>query len=371
MAKEVLFRSRITLQDYVMTMMNKSLAYRRAKHYEYDETAPKIYILESDFSPPSAGSFAVMKESLNNWSKAISVKEAEPGVLIEAKVKTSSGYFHMYFDFELFSPYKRFVAVFSFGSSNYSDAAINSLVDSAIGIDCVWFDNRVYEQITESVGQKFRVYDHTDSRSYSVFESRSTSAKLRPLLRRISETLRFELPIYSDRFWRQGESDYTTLDAYYNGKLVFWGEDFSFIVEKAKALQQEYNHSLEKLNAFVAKEPVFKEEPSIRMDLDDLPQPIRITFDRSIDVHEVASYVLAGIRPFRMFGVPFEEREDYLYSYAFDKHTGNPIGLELKPNEAVLYLYPGGCVNTVKRFFRNFQEYVEPKASLVLEENSV
>lgn len=369
MDKKNRFGSRMELQDYMRTTMSKSLSYRRAKHYDFEEASPKMYILESYHSESTEQKYVRIVGALKKWKKASSIKEIEPGELVELTVVTpQKSHFYMYLDFKFFFPSNRFIMLFSLGSSNNSDSAIRNLVDTVVFLDNVWFDNSLYKRIDESIGQKFRAYDYQVSHSYSIFESRSNSKKMEALSDQISEKLRKELPIYSDRFWRAGDKDYTAIEAYYHGKLVFWGEDFDFVVEKAMSLERNYNEDLTKLEGFAGEEYLSSVESEDQpIDLSYLPEPIMIRFDQNINIQEVSSYILSGLRPFKIFGLPFERREGYLYSFAFDKHVGNPIGIEITSNEISLYLYPGGCANTIKRFYRNFQEYIVSNAELYLE----
>lgn len=357
------------LQDYVRSMMSKSLTFRRAQHYDFEEASPKMYILESYYSESPEKKYNRIMDALRNWGKASRIKEIEPGELVELKIVTpKKKHFYMYLDFKFFYPANRFIMLFSLGSSGNSDSAVSSLVDAVIFLDNVWFDNALFKKIGESIGQKFRAYDYKSSHSYSIFESRSNSEKMESLSSEISEKLRQELPIYSDRFWRAGDKDYTTIEAYYHGKLVFWGEDFDFVVEKARSLESNYSEDLTRLEGFAGKEyPNAVESENRPIDLSYLPEPIMIRFDQNINIQEVSSYILSGSRPFKIFGLPFEQRDGYLYSFAFDKHVGNPIGIEITSNEISLYLYPGGCANTIKRFYRNFQEYIVNNAELCVE----
>ncbi len=138
----------------------------------------------------------------------------------------------------------------------------------------------------------------------------------------ISEKLRKELPIYSDRFWRAGDKDYTAIEAYYHGKLVFWEKTSILLLRKAMSLERNYNEDLTKLEGFAGEEYLSSVESEDRpIDLSYLPEPIMIRFDQNINIQEVSSYILSGLRPFKIFGLPFERREGYLYSFAFDKHV--------------------------------------------------
>ncbi len=172
MDKKNRFGSRMELQDYMRTTMSKSLSYRRAKHYDFEEASPKMYILESYHSESTEQKYVRILEALKKWKKASGIKEIEPGELVEMTVVTPrKSHFYMYLDFKFFFPSNRFIMLFSLGSSNNSDSAVSSLVDTVVFLDNVWFDNSLYKRIDESIGQKFRAYDYQVSHSYSIFES--------------------------------------------------------------------------------------------------------------------------------------------------------------------------------------------------------
>lgn len=123
MAKEFRFGSRMELQDYVRSMMSKSLTFRRAQHYDFEEASPKMYILESYYSESPEKKYSRIMDALRNWGKVSGIKEIEPGELVELTVITpKKSHFYMYLDFKFFYPSDRFIMLFSLGSSSNSDS---------------------------------------------------------------------------------------------------------------------------------------------------------------------------------------------------------------------------------------------------------
>ncbi|GEM_PF-1975488 len=383
--KKLYIANRMQLYDYIRTTMGKALEARRMRKFDLNETTPKLYVLETynhyAYSSIYERIFQELREKEDN---SISVNEAEAGSLIEMKFEDSHNKsFRAYLDFGFFYPSERFVAFFSLGRSSDTDNRLKKLIQSQTILDFMWLDNEDAENVSNFIGAKFRSENIlSEYNNYSVFEIKSTENRGKETRKKILEEVKKKYPIYNRRFWKGGNPDYTTLDIYYSGKTIFWGEDFDFVSDKVREIQSHYEENLNRLEKYVAKVPDYesdKEGMHIRFSIDQLPTPIDVYFDKEIDIHKVSKIVLSGRMPFRIWGIPMEEEENYIYSFAFDKHIGKGIGIEFCSNEKInnvtrnrvsLYLYNNTCTNTIKRFVSNFRRFIDPNAGIIEEDLS-
>lgn len=370
MKKQVRFSKRYELYDCISTMMSETLESRRVQRFEYEAISPKLHIIETYSGWSFDKTYELVLQILRNHDDFVEVNEIVPGDFIEVKVrKRGSESFSAYFDFGFFHPSERFIAFFSLGPSAETDSKLKKLINSYTLFDFTWFDNDVFNKVSDSIGDKFRIENLFLQNRSSTFEARSNDPRMESFASKYYKGMRERLPIYSTRYWKEGRKNYTVIENYYFGKFVFWGEDFEYVMEKTRELQQIYENSLEQFEKFVGNEPEYitKESEGMFMkdfQFKDLPTPIDIEYTSDKDVETLATHILNGYYPFRIFGMPMESEENYVYSYAFDKHIGNPIGIEFLPDRVTLYLYPGSCTNTIKRFLRNFQQFVDPNARL-------
>ena len=364
--------------------MGRALKARRAQNFDFNETTPKLYVLET-YNHYKRNSIydRLLRELKENKNDSFSVSEVEEGALIEIKFKDShSKSFRAYFDFGFFYPSERFIAFFSLGRSSDTDNRLKKLIQSQTILDFMWLDNEDTETIHDSVGAKFRSENILSNyKNYSVFEVKSTENRDEETRKKILDEIICKYPIYNTRFWKNGDHDYTTLDIYYTGKTIFWGEDFDFVSKKVQEIKDQYEDNLNGFEKYVARMPNYEndnEGQHVKFSIDQLPTPIDICFDKEINIHEAARIILSGGIPFRIWGIPMEEKEDYIYSFAFDKHIGKSIGIEFSSNEKIrddtknmvsLYLYSGTCTNTIKRFISNFRRFIDPSASIINEDS--
>jgi hypothetical protein len=152
----------------------------------------------------------------------------------------------------------------------------------------------------------------------------------------------------------EGAEGFTLEDIKYNGKFTARGTDIyahqHLVSEvrtryKAKIAEIEdrhaISHAIEGTSYGVKGEPVFFNLSSC---------PIE-NLDAFSDV------VFSGGPPFHLWGLvdTLGSKDTGRVVHAVDMHTGSKLFFEVYPDIVTMYLYAGGCGNTVVRFFINLQ----------------
>jgi hypothetical protein len=87
--------------------------------------------------------------------------------------------------------------------------------------------------------------------------------------------------------------------------------------------------------------------------------PIQLRFSRPIPkLEQFLANLFSSREPFRLWGMPKQDG-DYATVEAVDLHVGRPVRFEVTRSWIRVYLYDGGCGNTVARLVSNLQHHVD------------
>lgn len=97
--------------------------------------------------------------------------------------------------------------------------------------------------------------------------------------------------------------------------------------------------------------------------------PVVIRFSHEVpDVEQFLSYVVNAQDPFRLWGHTRQIGDQYYKVDGVDMHNGDKIAIEMSPEWMRLYLYNDACGNTALRIFTNIQQYYDPAANLLAQD---
>lgn len=91
-----------------------------------------------------------------------------------------------------------------------------------------------------------------------------------------------------------------------------------------------------------------------------LGHAIHFSFPKHIsDLDLFVQRMFNGYEPFKMWGVKRKVDDKYYGVRGVDLHTGDPINFEISSDMMRVYLYKGGCGNTVLRILTNLQMHYD------------
>ncbi|MDE0170780.1 MAG: hypothetical protein OXS29_14945 [bacterium] len=94
--------------------------------------------------------------------------------------------------------------------------------------------------------------------------------------------------------------------------------------------------------------------------------PITLRFERSIpDLGYFLEQLFSAREPFRLWGVPRYDGEGMAEVEAVDLHVGQRLRFDITTKWLRIYLFEGGCGNTVARLASNLQHHFDGALSIV------
>ncbi len=97
--------------------------------------------------------------------------------------------------------------------------------------------------------------------------------------------------------------------------------------------------------------------------------PIDLQFSRPIpDLDHFLDHIFSAREPFRLWGLPRYETRFLAEVEAVDLHVGQRLRFDITPEWLRVYLFDGGCGNSVARLVSNLQHHFDGALSMVDEE---
>lgn len=150
----------------------------------------------------------------------------------------------------------------------------------------------------------------------------------------------------------------------HEGRFLAKGDDFGFHQSIVRRVVQRYRRFVEGA-----------ERRSLRWV--ELPEggarphgtPITLRFSRPIpDLDFFLDELFSAREPFRLWGVPQRDDEHSAEVEAVDLHVGQRLRFDVTTEWLRVYLFEGGCGNTVARLASNLQHYFDGALSIVDDE---
>ncbi len=146
-----------------------------------------------------------------------------------------------------------------------------------------------------------------------------------------------------------------------DGRFVAHGEDFGFhqaIVQRVIGRYRRFVESVER----AALRWVALPEGGARLE----GAPIVLRFGRRIpDVELFVDHLFSAREPFRLWGIPQMTGEDTAQIEAVDLHVGQQLRFDVAPGWMRVYLFDGGCGNSIARLVSNLQHHFDGTVAIV------
>ena len=150
----------------------------------------------------------------------------------------------------------------------------------------------------------------------------------------------------------------------HDGRFMAGGGDFSFHQAIVRRVVDRYRQFVEGVERRALR---WKELPE--GGARPYGSPITLRFNNSIpDLDYFVEQLFSAREPFRLWGLPRHDGQGMVEVEAVDLHVGQRLRFGITPDWLCIYLFEGGCGNTVARLVSNLQHHFDGALSMVDEE---
>ena len=238
------------------------------------------------------------------------------------------------------------------------------------GFDCTWFHSMFLKQLTKKDGNIYKGFrtkytdEYIDDDNGSIRDSRdlelSVSGSWLDELQNLiegSHTIKNHIAYNRVRIMRGNNK---SLESSIQDEIHY---DGYFSVKGGRSVQNHL-HLIDMAREDYAQ--IIKEIEDDRFGLVEINdrtlvegKPFVFEFPTKIDDLESLLAILFNSRkPFRMWGIKTQIKEDYFRVMAVDLHTGSPMDFEIASDMIRVYLPKDSCGNTILRLLTNLQTHI-------------
>ena len=146
-----------------------------------------------------------------------------------------------------------------------------------------------------------------------------------------------------------------------DGRFVAHGDDFGFhqaVVQRVIARYRRFVESVERSALRWVELP----EGGARLE----GAPVLMQFGRRVpDLELFLERLFSAREPFRLWGMPQMTGVDLAEVEAVDLHVGQQLRFDITPTWMRVYMFRGGCGNTIARLVSNLQHHLDGKLRIV------
>ena len=150
----------------------------------------------------------------------------------------------------------------------------------------------------------------------------------------------------------------------YQGRFMVNGDDFNFHQAIVRRVIERYKGFVEAVERRLLRWLALPDGGARVSGM-----PIAITFSRPIpDVGVFAESLFSSREPFRIWGLFDMKGDDMAEVEAVDLHVGQPLRFDITSDWLRVYLFEGGCGNSIARLVANLQRHFDGGLSMVDDE---
>ena len=147
----------------------------------------------------------------------------------------------------------------------------------------------------------------------------------------------------------------------HDGRFVAKGDDFGFHQTIVRQMVGRYRDLIEAIERRSLKWVDLHEGGSLLHGA-----PITLRFSRPIvDLDMFLDNLFSAREPFRLWGIPRYSEDQTVEVEAVDLHVGQQLRFDISTEWLRVYLFEGGCGNTVARLVSNLQHHLDGAISIV------
>lgn len=153
----------------------------------------------------------------------------------------------------------------------------------------------------------------------------------------------------------------------HDGRFMAGGGDFSFHQTIVRRVVDRYRRFVEGVERHALRWEVFPEGGAR-----PYGTPIALRFSHPItDLDYFLDQLFSAREPFRLWGLPRRDDDGMAEVEAVDLHVGQRLRFDITSDWLRVYLFEGGCGNSVARLVSNLQHHFDGALSIVDEELDV
>jgi hypothetical protein len=146
-----------------------------------------------------------------------------------------------------------------------------------------------------------------------------------------------------------------------DGRFVANGDDFGFHQSIVRRVVNRYRAFVEGIEA---RSQRWVELPEGGVQFNGAP--VVLQFSRPIpDLEMFLEHLFSAREPFRLWGLPQMTGERTAEVEAVDLHVGQQMRFDITPSWMRVYLFEGGCGNTIARLASNLQHHFDGALSII------
>ncbi len=146
-----------------------------------------------------------------------------------------------------------------------------------------------------------------------------------------------------------------------DGRFVATGDDFGLHQTVVRRVVDRYRGFVEAVEQRALRWIQFPDGGA-----QPVGAPLVLRFGRSIpDLGLFLEQLFSAREPFRLWGIPQMAGDDFAEVEAVDLHVGQQLRFDVTPDWLRVYLFEGGCGNTLARLASNLQHHFDGALSIV------
>ncbi len=146
-----------------------------------------------------------------------------------------------------------------------------------------------------------------------------------------------------------------------DGRFVARGDDFGFHQAIVQRVVGRYRGLVEAVELSALR---WVELPEGGARLEGAPLVLRFG-ERIVDLPVFLDRLFSAREPFRLWGIPEMTEDGVAEVEAVDLHVGQQLRFDIAPDWMRVYLFEGGCGNTVARLVSNLQHHLDGKLQIL------
>ncbi len=346
--------SRSELHELMEKTINSNLQSMEERG-EYAEYAVKTNIIEANCT--------IMDIPLNFSEYTIDIEQTQDKFLYIMIVNRGNDQITLYID----TFFNRFWKIYSIEESITLKNFIEQFTNYLLKIDSLWMPHQMITDIERdyiNVGfsMKFKQEVLKDDElledDISQLTMRLWSKGSKPAKEIVNLLKENNYPITktSTRLLSLEDNNILFLDeVFYDGKItVSKGTDIEEHIHFVDRVIDGYSEKMNRLE----DDRMYLE--STQGGLKAQGYPFELKFSKKQNIEKVSTKLINSTKPFRIWGVPYSQDDEFIRIAGVDMHTGDKFDMDLMPEYARIYLPRNACGNLIFRLYTNIQHSLDP-----------
>jgi hypothetical protein len=262
--------------------------------------------------------------------------------------------------------FQRYWKLYNMEDSIIVDRFIDRFTHALVKIDSLWMPHQMLDNFEKNyVSAGFSIKFKQEILQENEFlENEITQLTMRlwsrgnPAQRIVTILKENNLPITktSTRLLHIVNDDVKFLDeVHFDGKVtISKGTDIEEHIHFVNNIIEEYSDKMERIE----KNRLYLER--FEGGFKSSGHPFEVLFSDSFDLEILSEKIINSTNPFRMWGVIYDNDDDFVRIAGVDLHTGDKFTMDVSSTYMRIYLPKYACGNVIFRLYTNIQQSLDP-----------